>query len=448
MTDFPQSQCSRHPDRKAVGKCNDCGKAVCEECRVEHDGKVVCAVCLDEKTGIKKTAHKRGKWIVVSFVLVAIGIGAWFAFEQYPRLKQKAFQNFVLAIKAGKPTEEVMSQLPWWLSVNDKDNSGFTSLLFASMYGTEEIAQILIEHGADVNAKDHDNGMTPLNIATIYGKDKVALVLIKHGADVNPKTNNGLTPLHYAAAHGKDKVARTLIEHGADVNAKANNGKTPLDLAGLWRSKKKKVIITLLRKHGAKTGAEFAIKELKQRINENADVNPKGKDGRTLLHNAASNGWKDIISLLLKNGADVNAIDKNGRTPLHWAVRTTEDKVVRALIDHGADVNAKNIKGWTPLHSAVSQGNDKIVRTLIEHGADVNAKTSKGKTPLHFAVTYHKEKVAKILIEGGADVNTKNNNGYTPLDWAYDNDQIATLLRKHGAMTGAELKAEEKAKAK
>jgi len=60
--------CTRHPDKEAVGNCAECGKAICDECKVEHQGKMVCSLCLDEKTGIKKTAISRSRFAFRLFV--------------------------------------------------------------------------------------------------------------------------------------------------------------------------------------------------------------------------------------------------------------------------------------------------------------------------------------------------------------------------------------------
>ena len=83
-------------------------------------------------------------------------------------------------------------------------------------------------------------------------------------------------------------------------------------------------------------------------------------------------------------------------------------------------------------------------------GTDVNAKNYDGDTPLHIAARRGYKQIAELLIAEGANVNAKGKNGDRPLDWAvhieYTNDddesEIANLLRKHGAKTAEELKAE------
>jgi ankyrin repeat protein len=66
--------------------------------------------------------------------------------------------------------------------------------------------------------------------------------------------------------------------------------------------------------------------------------------------------------------------------------------------------------------------------------------------PLHYAARDGQKEIAELLIAEGAGVNAKANDGTTPLDWAvaWDEPEIADLLRKHGGKTGEELKAEGK----
>jgi len=74
--------------------------------------------------------------------------------------------------------------------------------------------------------------VTPLHLAARYGYGKAVELLIKHGADVNAKTNDGLTPLHAAAYNGHVEVVKLLLERGADPTVRGTDGKTPLDVAG------------------------------------------------------------------------------------------------------------------------------------------------------------------------------------------------------------------------
>jgi ankyrin repeat protein len=58
------------------------------------------------------------------------------------------------------------------------------------------------------------------------------------------------------------------------------------------------------------------------------------------------------VGLLIDAGADVNTRGKNGNTPLHDAVSFGNLDMVKYLVSRGADVNAKNDLGLTPLMQA------------------------------------------------------------------------------------------------
>ena len=112
------------------------------------------------------------------------------------------------------------------------------------------VAELLRQDAALISAKDTD-GSTPLHCATWKGHANVVEVLLAHGADVNAHNNNdhwGTTPLH-AAAHGTQKaIAEMLIAHGADIHAINLNGRTPLAETEFHKAKP---VANLLKQHGA-----------------------------------------------------------------------------------------------------------------------------------------------------------------------------------------------------
>ncbi len=117
-------------------------------------------------------------------------------------------------------------------NINDKDETGRSALHVAASNNYEKVDK-LIEKGADVDAKD-DLGNTPLiNAAKEYrfGMPDVVRSLLNHNADLEAKDQNGMTALHWAASIGNPDVVVILVEKKANVEAIDNNGKTPLDLA-------------------------------------------------------------------------------------------------------------------------------------------------------------------------------------------------------------------------
>jgi ankyrin repeat protein len=82
------------------------------------------------------------------------------------------------------------------------------------------------------------------------------------------------------------------------------------------------------------------------------------------MHYAAGEDYMEIVELLIANGADVNVKGENGWTPLHEAVREDQKEVVKLLITKGAGVNPKTNSGETPLDVA----EDEIADMLRKHG--------------------------------------------------------------------------------
>ncbi|KAJ5804844.1 hypothetical protein N7474_010731 [Penicillium riverlandense] len=140
--------------------------------------------------------------------------------------------------------------------INAADQFGCTALYQAVEYGHQDIAELLLYHGADVDMTGLDTEETrsfrvsPLHAAADVGNKNMSFfdLLFKYGADPNPVDDEGKTPLHWTANRDSVAKARVLLENGADVNARALNGETPLDTA---ISKGNNAVKQLLLSHGA-----------------------------------------------------------------------------------------------------------------------------------------------------------------------------------------------------
>jgi hypothetical protein len=94
-----------------------------------------------------------------------------------------------------------------------------------------EVMRLLLARGADADARgDHAFG-TMLHHASHEGKAEVARLLLQHGADVNAAGDQGFTPLHFACMLGRTKVVRLLLDHGADMDAKSRFDISAFELA-------------------------------------------------------------------------------------------------------------------------------------------------------------------------------------------------------------------------
>ena len=117
----------------------------------------------------------------------------------------------------------VLNLAAWRLAVN---NSGGGPLHRAMDNYDTEALRMLLEAGADVNARD-EWGHTPLHTAADRGNVAATRILLEAGADVNARDKWGRTPL-YRAAGGDIAATRMLLEAGADVNARDRRDRTPL----------------------------------------------------------------------------------------------------------------------------------------------------------------------------------------------------------------------------
>ena len=165
------------------------------------------------------------------------------------------------------------------------NNNGMTALMRAAEMGHTEIARLLLEAKAEVNAKTHGigggdtalywaegnnnaevaallrahgaDGWTELMVVAREGRTEAAQLLLEAGAEVNAKKDDGRTALMIAARHGHTEIARLLLEAKAEVNAKDNDWYyTAPRFAEHFKHPE---IVALLRRHGADGWSELMV---------------------------------------------------------------------------------------------------------------------------------------------------------------------------------------------
>lgn len=118
---------------------------------------------------------------------------------------------------------------------NAWSDDGFTPLHYAAFFGQPEAAKLLIERGADLEARSTNREFAldaaPLHSAVAARERGTIEVLLDAGADVNAVQHGGFTPLLEAAQTGQADVVELLLERGADPDAKLEDGRTATDLA-------------------------------------------------------------------------------------------------------------------------------------------------------------------------------------------------------------------------
>ena len=118
-----------------------------------------------------------------------------------------------------------------------------TSLHIAAAHDRNDIVEMLLGYGADLNLRS-DGGWTPLHNAAEKGSEKIVRILLESGAEINAKLLNGMSPLHLAAQGGHSDVVRCLLERPELKRAARDSfGVTPFLRAA---QHKQKDILTLL----------------------------------------------------------------------------------------------------------------------------------------------------------------------------------------------------------
>ncbi|XP_014865303.1 PREDICTED: histone-lysine N-methyltransferase EHMT2 isoform X3 [Poecilia mexicana] len=239
--------------------------------------------------------------------------------QLYPAAKQGEVQRVLLMLMEGiDPTYQPESQ------------NRRSALHAAAQRGLLEVCYMLIQAGAQVDAKDKDL-RTPLLEAVINNHVDVARYLIQNGACVYHVEEDGYTGLHHAAKLGNLEIVNMLLETGqVDVNAQDNGGWTPI----IWAAEHKHVQV------------------IKSLLNRGADVSIKDKELNVCLHWAAYAGNIDIAELVLNSGCSLSSVNVHGDTPLHIAAREGYLECVTLFLSRGADIDIMNREGDTPLSLA------------------------------------------------------------------------------------------------
>jgi len=216
---------------------------------------------------------------------------------------------------------------------DDQDRS--TPLHFACHHGRLDAARLLLDEGANIEAK-HASGFTPLISASQMGHLEVVRELIARGASVDARANNGDTPLMVASEMGHAAVARELLARGADVNARAHDNATALHAASYM-------------------GHAEALRELLRR--PDAALNAQANDDNSPLMDACRMGRLMAATLLIAFGADLTLLNSAGESALHLAKQ-------RVLDD-----TAPTAAGKAPPTAERREERKRVVALLLAHGA-------------------------------------------------------------------------------
>lgn len=147
------------------------------------------------------------------------------------------------------------------IDIDTKNEDGKTPLMIALEEKQEEIADLLIEKGADVNCEDDDG--SALIYAVTYNSKEMVEKLLEKDAEINYSKADGATALHFACDDGQLEIAKLLVKRGANIDAQNKYGKTPQMIA---IDNNHNEIADLLREKGAGVNAKEEGSEVAEEV--------------------------------------------------------------------------------------------------------------------------------------------------------------------------------------
>jgi ankyrin repeat protein len=304
---------------------------------------------------------------------------------------------------------------------------GETPLMYAAAHDRGEVVAALIAAGANVNARTPVNdlperlprvryfveipsaGLTPVMFAARHGAVSALRVLIEAGADINAKTPEGFSAVVIALDNLHFDAAKVLVEAGASANG-----------GGLVTVVEARNRVNYVGEFQVPTGAESSLEVLALMLSHGADPMDRlpepllDRDARfgppppkitdLPLIRAARSADVGAMRVLIEAGADPSLHDekRGGINPLLAVMlgpelpalieadrRPTEDEAITAidfLLDHGVEPSIANAMGTTALHMAALRNYPGVIRHMAERGADLDVADREGFTPLDYAV--------------------------------------------------------------
>ena len=258
--------------------------------------------------------------------------------EQFAFCRESSNREFFrVDWRAVKATMRMMSQadgvrLSESEPAKNDDNIGkFTLLKWVKKDDADKVRQVLAIGGGANQADEHNQ--TALMWAADLGYDEIANILLDGGADPNRVDKHRQTALMFSAERGHANIAKALLDYGANVDAEDKEGETAL--IKTWSADTVKVLLdgganpnndTLMR--ATANGNADAVRML---LLGGADPNTANSRGQTVLMIAAFAGHEEVAKVLLGGGANPNAKDRDGKTALMQAMTLDHAEIAKIL---------------------------------------------------------------------------------------------------------------------
>jgi len=311
-------------------------------------------------------------------------------------------------------------------NLDSQDKDGLTALMLCAQSGCKDLCALAIEKGAGIDVQDA-NGETALLKAAYSHSEEVAKFLINSGVSLDLISNKGTTALMQFAENGWQDLCKLAITKGANADLQDNNKDTAFVkfISEGWQD-----VCFLAIENGVNVNTtdrdeetaliKFASKGWQEvcelAIQKGAMVQIPDKNNETPLMKFAAHGWQNVCALAIEKGASVNSQDNNHETALMKAAANNNLEVSELLIQMGAELDLQEtVHGYTALIWATKQADKAVCSLLVEKGAKLDIQDNDGSTALHQAVRRSDAELCQLLIEKGAQLDIQDNNGSTAL---------------------------------
>lgn len=247
----------------------------------------------------------------------------------------------------------------------------------AAEFGQVEIVtRLLNNQKLDVDAAAEVTGFTALHHAARTDQLEVAQVLMDRGANSSRPDSLGRTALHHSVQGKEVRCLHFLLQQDADTSLRDLEGMTVGHLAAQGcNAQALSILLSMPVDSALTTGLE-------------------ANDGRTAFLCASANGSKEAMSLLLRAGSSLTETTSDGCSALHYAAKSGSLEGVKFLIGQTIDPCAVTLDESNALHYAISGNSEtlpEIVHVLLEYGVDSHKARNDGFTPLHDLVRIIRE---------------------------------------------------------
>lgn len=293
--------------------------------------------------------------------------------------------------------------------------TGDTALLRACGRGDRKSARAFA-HLSDLEARD-GLGRTPLILAAISGSPELADALVDLGADCLARDNGGRSALDYAASSKSNRGMVRILAAAEAATAPGFVAPQTMLAACAYCREEETIVACVAGSEFARTprgedpatllvprGKARALAAVLDKWPDAKPAHPSISD-RPLLSVAARNGFVDCIRVLLEHGADPFACERDGSTPLHAAVATLKSESVKILATPEA-ARARDKLGQTPLMLAASAypgPESKAIVELLLPVSDLSQLSASGLDAAAFARSHRRFEASSAIEKFALD---------------------------------------------